>query len=108
MNWLHTLWFGYFWPSLQGNGPEALVQTIVYGLIALIFIPPVRRWMGRHIQSVKDHVSAEHAKIHERLDHSKMRHEQILQSMDELHAKVDAVTPAKAPVKKATPRKAVK
>lgn len=68
-NWLHGVWFGYFLPSLLGNGPEALVQTIVYGAIALIFIPPVRRWMARHVDSIKAHITAEHDAVHEKLDH---------------------------------------
>lgn len=62
------LWLGYFWPSLKGNGPEALVQTILYGLIALIFVPPVRRWAERHVHALKEHITAEHAKVHEKLD----------------------------------------
>ena len=69
VNWLHELWFGYFWPSLQGNGPEALVQTVVYGAIALVFIPPVRRFVARHVEAIKAHVTAEHAHLHAKLDH---------------------------------------
>ena len=40
-----SLWFNYFWPSLKGNGPEALVQTVVYGGIAVLLVPVVRRFM---------------------------------------------------------------
>jgi hypothetical protein len=47
MHWLSHLWFGYFWPSLQGNGPEALVQTVAYGAIGLTLIPVVRRWLKK-------------------------------------------------------------
>lgn len=97
MNWLHTLWFGYGWPSLQGNGPEALIQTIIYGAIALIFIPPCRRWFTRHYDGIKAHVeklhletrahiTAEHAKVHARLD-------------------AMAAPPKKAPVAKKAPPK---
>jgi len=77
MNWLHNLWYGYFWPSLQGNGPEALVQTVVYGAIAIIFIPPVRRWFTSHFHGLRDHITAEHAKIHDRLDRSHERQDDL-------------------------------
>ena len=66
MNWLYTLWFGYFWPSLKGNGPEALVQTVVYGVIAIIFVPPVRRWFAGHMNAVHaklDHIIKHHPAI---------------------------------------------
>lgn len=58
VNWLHHLWFGYFWPSLEGNGPEALVQTVVYGIIAYLFIPVVRKFVNSHMTS-----------LHRKLDH---------------------------------------
>jgi hypothetical protein len=46
---LHTLWFGYFKPSLLSNGPEALVQTVVYALIAVAVWPPARRAVRRFV-----------------------------------------------------------
>lgn len=58
MHWLQTLWFGYAWPSLKGNGPEALIQTVVYGALAVIFVPVVRRF-----------VKTEMRKVHAKLDH---------------------------------------
>lgn len=73
MGWLHALWFGYFWPSDKGNGPEALTQTVIYATIAVLLVPPVRkaieRFAKRHAESIKAHVSAEHAAVHEKLDH---------------------------------------
>ena len=68
MNWLHTLWFGYTWPSLKGNGPEALVQTVVYGLIALIFVPPVRRWFKKEYDKVHAKIDKGHAELHAKLE----------------------------------------
>jgi hypothetical protein len=62
MPW-HTLWFHYLWGSLMGNGPEALAQTVVYGLIALAIIPPARRAIERF---AKRHA----AELHAKLDHS--------------------------------------
>lgn len=62
---IHTLWFSYFWPSLQGNGPEALIQTVVYGLIAMAVYPPLRKWSKRELEKV-------HGKLdeaHEKMDH---------------------------------------
>ncbi len=44
---MHNIWYGYFWPSLRGNGPEALFQTVVYALIAVTFVPVVRRFEKR-------------------------------------------------------------
>jgi hypothetical protein len=75
MNWLYNLWYGYLIPSLYGNGPEAIAQTIVYGLIALAIIPPFRHWAERHVESIKQHVTAEHNRLHAKLDH----HEELLQ-----------------------------
>ena len=53
MTWLHTLlvWLRAAL-SLKGNGPEALVQTLVYGIIAMVLIPPVRRWWGNEFAKV--------------------------------------------------------
>jgi hypothetical protein len=45
VNWLYSLWYGYFWPSLKGNGPEALVQTVTYGAVGLTLIPVVRKFL---------------------------------------------------------------
>jgi hypothetical protein len=55
-HWLYSLYFGYVWPSLKGNGPEALVQTVLYAAIAYLFYPPFRAW-------IRGHVSALHAKL---------------------------------------------
>ena len=64
MNWLYVLWYGYFWPSLKGNGPEALVQTVVYGLLAYLFLPPVKAYIDAHVDSI-------HAKLNHVIKHSK-------------------------------------
>lgn len=62
----YTLWFGYVWPSLKGNGPEAIFQSIVYGMIAFAVYPPLRDWAKR-----------ESAHIHGRLDHIILHHPDI-------------------------------
>ena len=45
-----TLWYGYNWPSLKGNGPEAIDQTIVYAAIGLMLYPPLRKWSRRELK----------------------------------------------------------
>ena len=63
---MSNLWFGYAWPSIKGNGPEAIFQTVLYGAIAIIFVPPIRRWFVE-----------EHKKIHAKLDHVIKHHPDI-------------------------------
>ncbi len=53
-----TLWFGYSWPSLKGNGPEALIEMAVVALVASILYPPIRHAIKREFE-----------KIHHKLDH---------------------------------------
>lgn len=74
--WLHHLWFTYFVPSLWGNGPEAIVQTVAYGAAAVVLIPPVRKFVARHVRDIKEHVTGETKALHEKLDlaHAKMDH----------------------------------
>lgn len=60
VNWLYHFWYGYLVPSLWGNGPEALAQTIVYGLIAIAVIPPLRK---RAEAFAKRHMGDLHAKL---------------------------------------------
>ena len=78
---MSNLWFNYFWSSLKGNGPEALVQTVVYGAIAVAIWPPARkaidRFAKRHADDLKAHVAAENAAIHEKLDHVIKHHPDI-------------------------------
>jgi hypothetical protein len=38
-----SLWFNYFWPSLKGNGPEALVQTVAYAAVGVVLLPVFRK-----------------------------------------------------------------
>ena len=69
-HWLSSLWFNYSWPSDKGNGPEALQQTIIYFLIAALFIPVVRRFIQREFHKA-------HADIHAKLDHIIKHHPDI-------------------------------
>ncbi len=66
MSWLYTLWYAYAWPSLKGNGPEALVQTVVYAAIAMAVYPPLRRWSRHeleHMHAKMDHIIKWHPDI---------------------------------------------
>ena len=69
MHEIAYLWIEYFWSSLKGNGPEALVQTAAYGVIAAVLIPAVRHFLHREFDKVKAHVSGENALIHAKMDH---------------------------------------
>jgi len=60
VHWLNNIWFDYFWPSLKSNGPEALVQTVLYAAIAFIFVPPVRRYVNAHVKSLHDKLDMHH------------------------------------------------
>jgi hypothetical protein len=72
----HTIWFHYIYGSLLGNGPEAAIQTVVYGVIALVFVPAVRRFAKREfgkvhakIDRVHQTVAAQHAEgVNERAE----------------------------------------
>lgn len=82
MNW-HHLWFGYFWPSLQGNGPEALVQTVVYGAIAYAIVPPFRKWVNGHFKRVQETHDSIHAKLDaHHAEHIKLAKEHHAEHMD--------------------------
>lgn len=62
MHALYVQWFDYFWPSLKGNGPEAIVQTVVYAGVAALFIPAVRR-LEKRIHAKLDHIIRHHPDI---------------------------------------------
>ena len=66
MNWLYTFYFGYWWPSLKGNGPEDVTSLIVAGVLTSIFVPRVRHWWvarEEHLHAKLDHVLKQNAHI---------------------------------------------
>lgn len=81
MSWLAHLWFTYFWSSDKGNGPEALQQTVVYAAVAALFVPVVRHFIERHVQSLKAHISSEHAALRE---HVMAEHQKVHDRLDAL------------------------
>jgi hypothetical protein len=70
LHWLSVLNFGYLWPSLKGNGPEALAQTVVYGTLALYFVPKVRAWVNRHVDGLHAKLDVAHKKMDHIIKHS--------------------------------------
>ena len=62
MHVLYTLWFGYTWPSLKGNGPEALAQTVAYAAVAFAVYPPLHRWATKEERAMN-------AELHRKVDH---------------------------------------
>jgi hypothetical protein len=99
---IHHLWFTYFWPSLMGNGPEALAQTVLYGLIALIFIPPFRRWFARHIKSIHEKLDGHHEEMLRQAERHHVAQLKLARENHNAHMQALAkrTQPRKAPVKK--------
>lgn len=58
LHWLHQQWFGYWWPSDLGNGPESLQEMVVIAFITSLVYPPIRHYVKREFE-----------KIHHKLDH---------------------------------------
>lgn len=58
MHWLSHQWFGYWWPSDKGNGPENIQWSLIAAAVVAIFVPAVRAFFKRHFESV-------HAKMDE-------------------------------------------
>ena len=66
MHALWTFWLNYFWASLKGNGPEAIIQTIVYAGIAYAVYPPFRKWLMHEtgeLHAKMDHIIRHHPDI---------------------------------------------
>jgi hypothetical protein len=86
--------------SVAPNIVASAVQFILIAIAAYLLYPPLKRavdaYARRHLEEIKAHVSAEHAKIHARLD----VHETHLEALR------SAATPKKAPTpaKKAPPK----
>ena len=70
MHTLYVLWFGYFKPSLYGNGPEALIQTVAYAAVAVAVYPPLRKWATKEERAMR-------AELHSKVDHIIKHHPDI-------------------------------
>ena len=99
MREISYVWFQYFWSSLKGNGPEALAQTVLYAAIALIFVPPVRRYVNNHVKSIHERLERHHK---EAMDLARQHHREHLAALKPKEPLVAKKAPA---VKKTTRRK---
>ena len=64
-------WFVWIYPSLRGNGPEGLAQSLVYGMIAFAVYPPLRKWAKRetaHLHAKVDRLTHLHEDLHDKVD----------------------------------------
>ena len=82
--WLYHQWFGYEWPSDKGNGPEAITELIVLGIITAIVIPPIRRWFLSKFHHMHERLEEVHATV---IAH----HDEAQEARAELHRKLDHV-----------------
>ena len=59
------LWFGYAWPSLEGNGPEDLISFIVLGTLTAILWPRIKRaWRGHRGAVERNFIALQHIAKH--------------------------------------------
>lgn len=68
-SWLSNLWFNYAWSSDKGNGPEAIQQTIIYAIAAVVLIPPVRHFIKREFDKVHNSIHLHGKEAQEHLHH---------------------------------------
>ena len=66
MNWLHAQWFGYWWSSDKGNGPENIQWTLLAIAVTALLVPFVRHWIENHF-----------SRLHAKLDHVIENHPDI-------------------------------
>lgn len=65
MNFFPHLWFGYFWPSLQGNGPEDLISMIVVGALTAVLWPRIKRaWQAHRAAVERNFIALQHIAKH--------------------------------------------
>ena len=62
MSWLHTLWFGYFWTSTKGNGPENLLALAIGAAATRLCWPFIKR-DSRLLHAKMDHIIKNHPDI---------------------------------------------
>lgn len=74
MHLLWYVWINYFWASLKGNGPEALIQTIVYAAIAMAVYPPLRKWAAGETHKLHDKLDAHHTELLEQAERHHKAH----------------------------------
>ncbi len=95
MHEVNYIWVDYFWASLKSNGPEALVQTVVYGALAYTFVPAVRKWVHHKFTILHDKMDSQHA---ERMAQAERHHEAHMKATKVVKSPVARKAPAKPPV----------
>lgn len=59
------VWFGYFWPSLQGNGPEDLFHVFIEVCVIGLGAKALRSLHGKvdELHQKADHIIKHHPQI---------------------------------------------
>ena len=104
MHEVNYIWINYFWASLKGNGPEALVQTVVYGALAYSFVPAFRRFVNNHVRSIHVKLDAQHA---EKMEQAERHHAEHLAAIRRYGEGKAPVAPAPSEPRKRAPRASV-
>lgn len=76
MNELHHIWFTYFWPSLQGNGPEDLFHLALLGAAGWLATRVGKRIVAEWREH-KAKVEAHHALLQKKVDNIIEHHPDI-------------------------------
>ena len=66
-----------FWPldasRISPNISASLVQYVLLAVLAYLLYPPFKRavnaWSKKHVDALKEHISAEHDALHDKVDH---------------------------------------
>jgi hypothetical protein len=74
---IYNFWYHYEVPSLYGNGPEAVTELIVVGIVTALLIPPIRKWIQGEFHKVHSKIDAGHAELHAKMDHIIKHHPDI-------------------------------
>jgi hypothetical protein len=116
VHWLdllrHELISTLGWEPVKSNIGAGVWWAILVALVATLLWPPLReaikRFAQRHVDAIKGHVTAEHKKLHAKLDrHEALLHHVILHSKDiPPFEPAGKAAPAKRPAAKRIIRKA--
>ena len=76
----------WVWPAggsggIWGDVVGTLVWVVIAGIVTYLLYPPVRealkRYEQRHLAAIKEHVTAESAELHRKIDHIIKHHPDI-------------------------------
>lgn len=60
MSFIHEIsyqWFAYWWPSIRSNGPEAITQVIIGGVVAVALWPMARKFARNEMKRVHSDIT---------------------------------------------------